>query len=305
MAQLKVKQISDFVTAVGTIHNGVVGTGTATAIATAKSQAITAAGLDATSKADAALSSAKTYADTAESDAIATAALDATSKADAALSSAKTYADTAEADAISTAALDATTKANNALVSAKSYSDIQKLRIDALLLNSTDALDSFAEIKGFIDELDTADIVGLVNDISTAKLEAINSAVSQAEAKDVVRATAASTALTNAISTEVLDRNAAILVLDNDLQSQINALAGVNSDEVIATLVEGSKLSFDAGKVFNLNGHVAVFVNGLQIHEAGEGVDGWSSENGRLFTVAGLGYELEATDHIVVSGTLA
>ena len=387
MAQLKVKQISDFVAAVGTIHNGVVGTGTATAIGGAKSEAISSA-----VSADAVvLSSAKSYADVAESDAVATASADATSKANA-----------AKSEAIAAAALDATSKADGALAGAKSYSDIQKGRIDALLLDAEGTLDTFKEISDFITTLDTADITGLTAAISTGDSTAISTAISadavvlssaksyadaaeadaitsangytdgretiiekafadadivvdtaaqgyasdaesnanayadglavnydgvgsaaaalasaktyadtaesdaiaSAEAKDVVRASAAATALSNAISTEVLDRNAAILVLDNDLQGQIDALSGVNSDEVIALFLD--KVSFDAGKVFNLNGgHVAVFVNGLQIHEAGEGVDGWSSENGQVFTVAGLGYELEADDHIVVSGTLA
>jgi len=337
MAQLKVKQISDFVSAVGTIHNATVGTANVTAISTAKSEAISAAASDATTKAN-----------TAESN----------------------------------AAGDATTKANKALSDAKDYSDIQKLRIDALLLDSTDALDSFAEIKGFIDGLDTADIVGLVNDISTAKSEAIASAKSYTDGREVIinkafadadivvdsaaqgyadtaesnangytdgreviinkafadadivvdsaaqgyasdaqsaaasdattkannalasAKTYADTAESDAVASAKSYTDTSIAALDSDLQGQIDALSGVNSDEVIALFV--SRTSFDAGKVFNLNGgHVAVFVNGLQIHEAGEGVDGWVSENGQLFTVTGLGYDLENTDHIVVSGTLA
>jgi len=319
MAQLKVKQISDFVSAVGTIHNATVGTANVTAISTAKSEAISAAASDATTKAN-----------TAESNAVATAASDATTKAN-----------TAE----SNAAGDATTKANKALSDAKDYSDIQKLRIDALLLDSTDALDSFAEIKGFIDGLDTADIVGLVNDISTAKSEAIASAKSYTDGREVIinkafadadivvdsaaqgyasdaqsaaasdattkannalasAKTYADTAESDAVASAKSYTDTSIAALDSDLQGQIDALSGVNSDEVIALFV--SRTSFDAGKVFNLNGgHVAVFVNGLQIHEAGEGVDGWVSENGQLFTVTGLGYDLENTDHIVVSGTLA
>jgi len=319
MAQLKVKQISDFVSAVGTIHNATVGTANVTAISTAKSEAISAAASDATTKAN-----------TAESNAVATAASDATTKAN-----------TAE----SNAAGDATTKANKALSDAKDYSDIQKLRIDALLLDSTDALDSFAEIKGFIDGLYTADIVGLVNDISTAKSEAIASAKSYTDGREVIinkafadadivvdsaaqgyasdaqsaaasdattkannalasAKTYADTAESDAVASAKSYTDTSIAALDSDLQGQIDALSGVNSDEVIALFV--SRTSFDAGKVFNLNGgHVAVFVNGLQIHEAGEGVDGWVSENGQLFTVTGLGYDLENTDHIVVSGTLA
>ena len=90
MAQLKVKQISDFVSAVAAVHDGAIGTGTVTGISVAKSEAIsTAVSADVVL-----LSSAKSYADVAESDAVATAAADATSKANAAQSAAQTNANT-------------------------------------------------------------------------------------------------------------------------------------------------------------------------------------------------------------------
>ena len=96
-------------------------------VATAKSEAISEASSDATTKADA-----------AEAAAISAASSDATTKADAAEDAAnlytdgketaittayQSYADTAEADAISTAAGDATTKANTAEGNAKGYTD--------------------------------------------------------------------------------------------------------------------------------------------------------------------------------------
>jgi len=194
MAQLKVKQISDFVSAVGTIHNGAIGTGTVTGISVAKSEAIVAAASDATTKANAAqsgaeayadglagnydaagaaasaLSNAKVYADQAEVDAEAEAGrLDAI-----VLSSAKSYADVAEADAISSAvSADAVV-----LSSAKSHSNLQKDRIDALLLDSDSTLDTFAEIKSFVDGLDTSDVDGLSAAISTGDSTAISTAVS-------------------------------------------------------------------------------------------------------------------------------
>lgn len=54
---------------------------------------------------------------------VATSAFDAAGSANAALSSAKSYADTKKTEAVSAAAADATTKANNALASAKEYTD--------------------------------------------------------------------------------------------------------------------------------------------------------------------------------------
>ena len=100
----------------------------------------------------------ETYADTAEADAIAAASLDATTKADAAEVDAKaytdtretaittayqTYADTAEADAISTASSDATTKANQALVDAKAYTDTE---VAAIVDGAPGTLDTLNEL---------------------------------------------------------------------------------------------------------------------------------------------------------------
>ena len=118
-----------FATAADTTLYGTV----TTDIATAKSEAISdaatdattkanaaqaaaeaTAAADATTKANAALSSAQTYADTAEADAI-TSANGYTDTRETAITTAyQNYADTAEADAVATAAADATTKANTA-----------------------------------------------------------------------------------------------------------------------------------------------------------------------------------------------
>jgi len=196
MAQLKVKQISDFVSAVAAVHNGAIGTDTVTGISVAKSEAISSA----VSADVVILSSAKSYADVAEADAISTAAGDATTKADAALASAKTYADQAELDAeaeagrldaivlssaksyADVAEADAITEAGRldavVLSSAKSHSNLQKDRIDALLLDSDSTLDTFAEIKSFVDGLDTSDVDGLSAAISTGDSTAISTAVS-------------------------------------------------------------------------------------------------------------------------------
>ena len=230
MAQLKVKQISDFVSAVEAKVNGIVGTANVSAISVAKSEAISSAN----SGDVVVLSSAKSYADQAEADAVVTAAADASTKASAAQSTAistavsadvvlkgqlEGYADTAEADALSNAKVYADSKDVLVLADAKTYSDIQKSRIDALLQDSDSALDTFAEIVNFIGELDTADIEGLSAALSTsvsndaihasgisANATAISNldtsaqgyadtaeanAIAAAEAKDVVRAEAA------------------------------------------------------------------------------------------------------------------
>lgn len=135
MAQLKVKQILDFVTAVA---DAPVGTATGLRITDAKSEAISDAATDATGKAN-----------TAKSEAISDAATDATGKANDAQS----------------AAISAALSADSTLSSAI---EVQKERIDALLLNSTEALDTFAEIESFITSLETSNISGLSAAIATS-----------------------------------------------------------------------------------------------------------------------------------------
>ena len=149
MAQLKVKQISDFVTAVGGIHDATVGTAAVTAISTAKSDA---------------LSSAYSADVVAKSEAIASAVSQAEAKDVSRASTAVVNISTAKSEAISAAySADVTV-----LSDAKVYSDIQKGRIDALLLNSTEALDTFTEIERFITSLETSDVAGLSAALSTA-----------------------------------------------------------------------------------------------------------------------------------------
>ena len=459
MAQLKVKQISDFVSAVEGKINGIVGTANATAIADAKSVAISAA-----VSADVVV----------KSEAIST----AVSADVVVLSSAKKYAD--DQDVI-------------ALNAAKAYSDIQKDRINALLLNSTTALDTFVEISNFITSLETSDVAGLSAALSTAvsndavhasgisanaadiaalestvgdlnftvnlskeadaitntvknsngtdatlssateelaglmtadnfrKLSTIlegadvtdlasvraagalmddeitnlsqvkafassdyataaqgllaasalqnadafdangsadaaktaaneytdgfisalgtaaynatgdfataaqgakaDSALQDADAFDAAGSAAAAetaaiaaaaldatskanTAKTDAIASAKTYTDTEITDLDTELRAVIAGVAGVDKIEQIA--VVANTQTFNVTKALSLaNSDILVFVNGLQIHKVSEGIDGYTTENGREFVVSGLGYELEANDHIVVIGVEA
>ena len=406
MAQLKVKQIGDFVAAVGTIHNATVGTASGTAISTAKSEAIASAEAKDVLRA----STAVVNISTAKSEAIASAEAKDVLRA----STAVVNISTAKSEAISSAVsadvvvLSSAKKYADdqdviALTAAKSYSDVQKVRIDALLLNSTEALDTFAEISTFITSLETGDVAGLSAALSTAvsndtvhaagisanssaianldldftgdfdafgsadaaydaavlestrlgnlaydrlgdagaaetaaneftnqvitdlnfgdiitsnaadfdpagsaaaaQSAAIASANGYTNGRETIIKAYADTAEADAVASANSYTNTAITALDADLQGQIDNLAGVNSVEVIA--VFDSATEFSTATQFALNSHVVVFVNGLQIHEAGEGIDGWRSLDGRNFTVEGLGYDLEGDDHIVVSGTVA
>ena len=133
MAQLKVKQISDFVTGVNARIDALVGTATVTAIGDAKSEAIVSAVSEAEAKDVLRASTAVVNIATAKSESISAAV---------------------SADVV-------------VLSSAKAHSDLQKVRIDALLLESTEALDTFVEIERFITTLSTAD-VSAVAALSTA-----------------------------------------------------------------------------------------------------------------------------------------
>ena len=45
---------------------------------------------------------------------------------------------------------------------------------------------------------------------------------------------------------------------------------------------------------------ILVFINGHNIHVESEGVDGWNSANGQTFNLVGIGYDIDAEDHIYV-----
>lgn len=146
MAQLKVKQISDFVSAVTGIHNGTVGTAAGSAIGDAKSEAIsTAVSADVVVKSEA-ISAAVSADVVVKSQAISTAfSADVVAKSEAisaavsadvvVLSSAKKYTD------------DEVVKVNAKITT-------EKERIDAILEASEADKDSFAEIVELINSVD-------------------------------------------------------------------------------------------------------------------------------------------------------
>ena len=162
--------------------------------------------------------------------------------------------------------------------------------------------------------------------------------------------------LANAISTEVVDRDLAIGVLDNALSSDIVSEAGTAraaelanskaistelvravdvegdlSDAIVAVEADIAGFGFDSVETFafeivaggfksktavqvGANDELDIFVNGLQVHRADQSgadvlaraaTEGWVSANGIDFTVQNLGYDLEDTDHIIISGKVA
>ena len=131
-----------------------------------------------------------------------------------------------------------------------------------------------------------------------AELDAIAAAKTYTDGREVIIKAYADTAEADAIASANSHTDTEIAALD----SRIDGLEGASFEEVVANFVDIT--GFSSGVQFNLD-NVKVFVNGLQIHEAADGIDGWRSANGIDFTVEGLGYDLESDDHIIVSGRLA
>jgi hypothetical protein len=181
-------------------------------ISTAKSQAISAAATDATSKADAAEASANSYTD------------DEIGSLDLSL---KAYADQAESDAISTASADATAKANAAQAAAEATASA-----DATA--KANAAQAAAELTA--SNANTALYTTVTGDISTAKQEAIDAAESHTDA--------AVSALVNGAPEllDTLNELAAALGDSPDTITNLTTLVGTKAD---TTYVDGEISDLD------------------------------------------------------------
>lgn len=126
------------------------------AINTAKTEALSAAASTAQGKADAALASAKGYADTKKTEA----AADAQKKADAALVSAKGYADTKKTEAVTAAGQNTDSKISALTTTlSTSIADAKKAGTDARAV--ADALNSKATSEGWSKKLTYIDANGI------------------------------------------------------------------------------------------------------------------------------------------------
>ena len=142
-----------------------------------------------------ALTSAKSYADTKKSEAISTASSDATSKANNALNSAKSYADTKKSEAI--------TSANNTLNSTianyytKTQTDSQiKIAKDAINLGVSETYETKANVTSKVNSaISTAS-----SDATSKANNALSSAKSYADTKKSEAITSANNTLNNTIA---------------------------------------------------------------------------------------------------------
>jgi hypothetical protein len=259
MAQLKVKQISDFVSAISNVHNGVAGTQTASDISNAKSGAISSA-----YSADVvALSSAKAYADQAEVDAINS----AVSSAEAKDVARATVAATNLSNAVSTEKLRAegaegvnSTAISNEISRATEAEELIDGRVTTLLAGKTEALDTFGEIKTFIEALSTEDVTTIA-------------AISTAVANDIVHSAAIATSLSVAIANDVLAQgyadDAQTAAEGTAAQNAADALEIVNQAKVIADAE--AQLAADVAAVEAIEAAQAVITLAISVKNATEG----------------------------------
>ena len=157
------------------------------AIQQAKTETLNAAAT-AQNKADAALGSAKSYADTKKSEAVNSAAATAQSKADAALNSAKSYADTKKNEAITQAGKDADSKISALTTTLNaSIADAKKAGTDARAV--ADAITSKANTEGWSNKLTYIDANGIfTGKLSANTVSAININASQITAGTIATA---------------------------------------------------------------------------------------------------------------------
>ena len=327
MAQLKIKQISDFISGVNAIHNGAAGTDTVSAISTAKSEAISQAVVNGDIAYDVNGAGAAAIA-AAESKDVVRASTTATNLGTA-VSNLESYADQAEVDAKSYAdglasdydasgsaaaaqsAAIASAESKDVLRAATAVTNIATAKSEAIsqaVVNGDLAYDAKGDAaaaqSAAIASAESKDVVRATASQAYADQAEVD-AIAAAESKDVVRATASQSYTDQAEADAIAaagsytdTREVSILSV---LRGELSAVAGTDILEQVG--VFASITSFRAATQLSLvNNDILVFVNGLQIHKASEGVDGYATSDGQSFTVSGLGYDLESSDHIIVVG---
>ena len=261
-----------------------------TNIATAKSEAISQAVVNGDLAYD-----AKGAAAAAQSAAIASAeskdvvrATASQAYADQAEVDAKSYADGLASDAEIAAIASAESKDVVRATAANLYAD--QAEVDAIAAAESKDVVRATASQSYTDQ---------------AAADAAAAATAAAESKDAVRATASQSYTDQAEADAIAaagsytdTREVSILSV---LRGELSAVAGTDILEQVG--VFASITSFRAATQLSLvNNDILVFVNGLQIHKASEGVDGYATSDGQSFTVSGLGYDLESSDHIIVVG---
>ena len=180
---------------------------------------------------------------------------------------------------------------------------------------------------------------GLSSEIATTNTEvtAINNSIDALQAQTLSAATDAELgAVSDALSVEIAATNSDVIAINNSIDAlqaqtlsaatdaELGAVSDALSVEIAATNGEIAVLqaqnayvhqmgtfaslnTFTVRDAMNPAGDFLVFVNGHNIHKLSEGeaADGWATGNGLSITLNNIGYDLEADDHIYVTGNLA
>ena len=138
----------------------------------------------------------------------------------------------------------------------------------------------------------------LVSEIATTggEITAINNSIDALQAQTASAATDAELGvISSALAAEIATTGGEIAALQaqNAYVHQMGTFASLNT--------------FTVRDAMNPAGDFLVFVNGHNIHKLSEGeaADGWATGNGLSITLNNIGYDLEADDHIYVTGNLA
>lgn len=212
-------------------------------------------------------------------------------------------------------------------VDVKAVSDAVSTILDGSDVN----LNQFAEVISYVDSLDTADGGALTSQI--ASLEGV---VSTNTSSDVVLSTAlsaeiaatdsdvtsidavlasvggatATAAVSDALSVEIAATNDDFNSIDlraSNIEDDVTANANnMLYAHQLATFRSATTFALAQGVKFANTADLLVFINGHNIHPLqGEGSDGYSTTNGVDFSLTNIGYDIDANDHIYVTGVIA
>ena len=165
-----------------------------------------------------------------------------------------------------------------------------------------------SKLDGIEDSADVTDDVnvrgaGALMDDEVTNLDQVKS-FSSADYATAAQGLLADAAATEVDLTKAEDRIAA-------LESDISGF-GFDSVEEVGDFVAANEFRSKTAVQFAANDELDIFVNGLQVHRATwaneelkAAAEGWTSLDGVTFTVQNLGYDLDAADHIIISGKVA
>ena len=221
----------------------------------------------------------------------------------------------ASAIALNTAKVGITTAQSNAIVANSAKVGITSEQSDAIVANS--AKKGITEEQALAIEANSAK-VGITTEQSTAI--AANSAKVgiTTEQSDAIVANSAKVGITTEQSTAIAANSAKVGITTaqstaistnssniSALAGRVTTLEGLDVVQQVGAFVDARNFALEQ-TVSTSDNNITVFINGLQIHEFVEGVaDGYTTANGKQFLLTGLGYNLEANDHVIVLGVLA